>query len=391
MMNFCDGFGHYTQSFMGDMWDVVAPATSSDFTGTTITQGLTIGRFGEGGVTFATASGPQSTTFVIQQPNYIQQNYNGVSTIYVGLAVQQTATQLTEGGLLIAFLSGGSTQVGIYIMPSGQLRAYRSTTKGGGIYLVAQGRSPAIGNANYTVLGQSADAVSSNAYDFLEFKVTSDVSTGAIEVRRNGSAFWTLSGVNTDIEATGNTSSVLIGGYAARFGGNTTENHFLKATISDVYILNETVNGSDALDPVTFIGDRHWQARTPTTDGHYAQWTPSTGSNHAALVDEIPPNTTDYNSTSGVGNIDSFNTDDPSGPATASVICAYTMYLQKDTGGATGVEGLFRLAGSDRVGTEFQVPSPWAFKQSFLCSKPGGGAITVADFGAGEHGYKRSS
>jgi hypothetical protein len=158
-----------------------------------------------------------------------------------------------------------------------------------------------------------------------------------------------------------------------------------------VNILNETVNGDDALDPVTFINDRHWQVRTPTTDGHYTDWTPSTGTNHAALVDEIPPNTTDYNSTAVVGNIDSFNTDAPSGPATAGVLIAYTMYLQKDTGGVTGARGLFRLSGADRTGTEFQVPSPWAYKQSFLASKPGGGAITVQDFDDGEHGYKLSS
>ena len=396
MMIFCDGFSHYTNAFMPDMWDVVSvpygvnPSAPSDTV--SITQGLTSGRFGEGGVVFASPTlANLNSTAQRNDGQYIQQNYTGVSVIIAGLAIQQNGTQLTAGSRLITFLDSATTQVGIDIMPSGQLRAVRSTSAGTGIYLCAIG---SIGSPpTYTELGTSAASISSNAFDFLEFKITHHSSAGIIEIKRNGEVFWTLSGVNTAVSGTNQSASMLVGGYGAVFTSNlgTLQAHYLRGTVSDVYLLNTTANGSDALDPVDFIGDRHWQVRTPTTDGHYTAWTCSTGSNHAALVDEIPPNTTDFNSTSTVGNIDSFNTDAPTGPATASCIVAYTMYLQKDTGGATGVQGLFRLSGSDRVGTEFQVPNPWAYQQSFLCSKPGGGAITVADFDAGEHGYKLSS
>lgn len=412
MMIFADSFSHYDQAQMPDMWDIVStpygvgPTPSS--IPVTLVQSRTSGRFGAGGVTFG-APNLSSISAVAEAPDpqYIQKNYDGISVVYGSLAVQQTGEQISgtnagvptsvqiplKGGRLITFLDGSTTQVGIYIMQSGQLRAVRSTAADTGIYLVEIGTNPNSGLPTLTELGISDAAISSNAFDFLQFKITHGTS-GSIEVRRgDGSLFWLLDNVNTAISGNNRSASMLVGGYGAPYTSNkgTLQPHYLRAIVSDVNILNETVNGDDALDPVTFIGDRHWEVRTPTTDGFYTQWTCSTGSNHAALVDEIPPNTTDYNSTSAVGNIDSFNTDAPSGPATASCIVAYTMYLQKTTGGTTGVRGLMRESSTDRTGTEFQVPSPWAYKQSFLCSKPGGGAITVADFDAAEHGYKLSS
>ncbi len=45
------------------------------------------------------------------------------------------------------------------------------------------------------------------------------------------------------------------------------------------------------------------------SDGNYLQWTPSSGTTHYTLVDEVTCNgTTDYNSTNTVGNRDSYGT-----------------------------------------------------------------------------------
>lgn len=57
----------------------------------------------------------------------------------------------------------------------------------------------------------------------------------------------------------------------------------------------------------------------PSADGFYAQWTPSTGTSHFALVDETPCNTTDYNSTIVVGNRDSYTVDVSSVPNGATI------------------------------------------------------------------------
>lgn len=412
-MLLADSFSHYTQAFMSKMWDVVsvpyAVGPEPDFLPVTLTQSRTAGRFGEGGVVFAA---PNLVTYVsssqLPDAQFIQKNYNAVSVIHIGLAVLQTGTQVggvhsggtTAGGRLLTLLDGATTQVGIDIMPSGQLRAVRSSAVGTGIYLATIGTNPGTSVVpTFTELGTSTGAISSNAYDFLEFKITHHPTAGIVEVKRNtDEAFWTLSNVNTAPSGNNQSASMLIGGYGVPYTASLGElqAHYLRAIVSDVHLLNTTANGSDALDPVTFIGDRHWQVLTPTADGFYTDWTPDPTDagqpdEHAQNVNTVPPNEARNNNTSTVGNIDSFECDNATGPGGASVIMAYTMYLQKTTGGDVGVSGLFRLGGADRNGTEFQVPSPNAFEQSFLASKPGGGAITVADVNNGEHGYELTS
>lgn len=397
MMLFCDSFSHYTQPFMDVMWDVVGvpygenPDDPTD--DVSITQGITSGRFGAGGVVFDCPT--LADLGSVDQRNdlqYIQRNYDGVSVIHVGLAMLQNSTQLTVGGRLLTFLDSATTQVGIDIMPSGQLRVVRSTLAGTGVFLSSIGTVFAEGT--YTVLDTTTAAISSSSYDFLEFKITHHPTAGIVEIRRNGAAFETLTDLNTAVSGNNNSSSVLVGGYGSVWTANfgALQAHYLRATVSDFHLLNTVANGSDALDPVTFIGDRHWEVLVPAADGFYTDWTPNPVNDHYLNVDEIPPDGgTTENNTEPVGNIDTFETDTPAGPATASVIMAYTMYLEKNTGGAVGISGVFRLAGADRNGTEFQTPNPYAFRQSFLASKPGGGAITVADVGSGEHGYERTS
>jgi hypothetical protein len=156
-------------------------------------------------------------------------------------------------------------------------------------------------------------------------------------------------------------------------------------------MLNTTVDGADALNPVDFIGDRHWEPITPTADGPDTAWTITGSASHFENVDEVPPNTTDFNSTATLNARDDFIVSSPTGPSTATALLSLTMFIQKNTGGSNEVKGLMRSGGGVyRNGTAFQVPTPWAFRQSFLCSKPGGGAITLADIGTHTLGYEKT-
>jgi hypothetical protein len=250
------------------------------------------------------------------------------------------------------------------------------------------------GSSQQTVLGTSVSAISSSSFDFLEFKVVHHPSTGSVEIKRNGSAFYTLNNINTAISGANQSASVCVGGFTSvGIGAAATTRHLqdLKAIISDVYLLNTTVDGSDALNPVDFIGDRHWEPITPTADGVDTAWTITGSASHFANVDEVPPNTSDHNSTATLNARDGFVVSSPTGPSTASALLALTMYCQKTTGGSNAVKGLMRSSGASyRNGTEFQVPSPWAFRQSFLASKPGGGAITIADISTHQLGYEKT-
>lgn len=365
---FVDGCSHYSQAFLASKWDVV------NNLGTAMTQSVnTNGRFGGGAITFTgTGAG------VNDAPWYIQKNYDGVATIVMGFGVQQTATQTTLGGQLLQFLSGGTVQVAIAIMPSGQLRVARSTVAAAGVYL---------GETDRTVLGTSVSAISSSSYDFIEVKVVIHASAGSVEIKRNGAAFYSLTSINTNIALSGDSSSVMVGGYQANSLGN---NYLygLAANMTDFYLLNTTVDGSDALNPVDFIGDRHWEPLPPTVDGADTAWTITGSASHFANVDEIPPNTTDYNSTSTLNARDGFTVTTPTGPTTATCLLSATMYIQKNTGGSNEVKGFIRSTVPTYLnGTAFQVPTPWAFRQSFLCSAPAGGAITLANVAAFQIGY----
>lgn len=372
MLIFVDGCSHYTQTFLAAKWDVV----NSLATGVTQSRN-TNGRFGGGAITF---TGLGATSF--DTPLYIQKNYDGVSTVVMGFALQQTATQNTYGGQLLQFLSSNSVQVGITVMPSGQLQVFRATTAASGVYL-----HPTEGGER-TVLGTSVSAISSTSFDFLEIKIVHHATTGSVEILRNGAAFYSLTNVNTAVGGT-NSSSVMVGGYSV-FGG-TSIDVALKANITDVYLLNTTVDGSDALNPVDFIGDRHWEPLTPTADGADTAWTITGSASHFANVDEIPPNTTDYNSTATLNARDGFVVSAPTGPSAATALLALTMYLQKNTGGSNAVKAFMRSAvPTYRNGTEFQVPTPWAFRQSFMATRPAGGAITIGDIATNQLGYEKT-
>ena len=89
----------------------------------------------------------------------------------------------------------------------------------------------------------------------------------------------------------------------------------------------------------------------PTANGNYTQWTPSTGTNHAANVDETPCNgLTDYNSTTVAGNRDSYTVDISSVPngATITAIAVQPCASRVTSGGAAPTMNIFyRYGGVD--------------------------------------------
>lgn len=373
MLRFVDGCSHLSQSLLGVKWDVV------NSLGTGITYNASSnGRFGGGAITFTGAGG---TSFDV--PLYIQKNYDGKSTIIFGFAIQQTATQNTFGGQLLEFLDGNTVQVGLAIMPSGQIQAFRSTNASSGVILHPQ-------TGVRTVLGMSTNSILASSYEFIEVKIVHHPTTGSIEIKRNNAAFWTLTNVNTAISGSNNSSAVVVGGYSAFAGSSVTV--ALKANMTDFHLVDTTVNGSEALDPVDFIGDHHWERILPTADGADTDFITTGSTDHFANIDEVPPNTTDFNSSNVVGDRDGFEVSDPSGPDTATVIVAASMYCQKNAGGSNQLSAFIRepVGPTYKNGTSFEVPSPWAVRQSFIFSKPGSAsALTVADIKADQIGYEK--
>jgi len=109
---------------------------------------------------------------------------------------------------------------------------------------------------------------------YVEFKVTCNATTGSYELRVDGSAVLSGSGVNT------------------KAGSHDYHNCFQLycatgsiPTFDDLYFLDST--GSQNND---FLGNCRVEAIFPDADGGTTQWTPSSGTDHYALVDEAECN-----------------------------------------------------------------------------------------------------
>lgn len=163
---------------------------------------------------------------------------------------------LGSGGFL--FLDVGTVQVQLVSQGDGTFAVYRGTAGGA------------------VLLGQSdpSDAISANRYFYLECKVIIDSSAGYIEVRLNGQVILKLTGVNTKVTANSTADVFALHGP----GGGT------KLWVDDLYV--NDANGGINDD---FWGDTQIGLLIPTSDGDFSGFTPSTGSAHFSLVNEIPP------------------------------------------------------------------------------------------------------
>lgn len=149
-----------------------------------------------------------------------------------------------------------------------------------------------------TVLGTSAEAISSNIWTYVELKVKLGDSDGEYEVRLNGGSV--LSGTGVDTVATGPSQA---NGFSIGLVGNTPP--FCSLYFCDLYAADTSGDTNN-----DFLGDARVDLLQPTGDGNYSGFTPSSGSAHWSLVDDDAPDASDYVSASSVGTRDSYTLSD---------------------------------------------------------------------------------
>jgi len=168
----------------------------------------------------------------------------------------------TKTTWIVGFAMKGNTGNGDDI-----LRIYNSldleTNSSGKIYV----------KRSTTTLGASGDAgtevnvFSDDAWHYIELKVVIDSVSGSWELRVDGVESAGGSGVNTG------TAASLI-----EFGLD-----YYDQYIDDVYICD-----GDGATNNDFIGPAFVEGLLPTSDGNSSDWTPSSGTDNYALVDENP-------------------------------------------------------------------------------------------------------
>ena len=238
-----------------------------------------------------------------------------------------------------------------------------------------------------TVLATSTLTLNLNTWYYIEFKGTIHDTTGSYEVRVDGSTVSGLSATNVD------TRNGLTGAWdnyslAASSGNTTTGN----VDFDDFYICD--TSGSANND---FLGDSRVETRLPYTDavsaGSNANFTPSTGTDHGAMVDETVPNgDTDYVASSTVGHIDTYKY--PNLTLTGTVRGVQVApYMEKTDAGTRTVNVVARVGSTNYAhATALSPGTTYAHMQSIFETNPATSAAwTTSEVNAAEFGVKVAS
>lgn len=239
------------------------------------------------------------------------------------------------------------------------------------------------GTYNGTILGTSTSAFIPNQWHQIEFKAKIDSSVGTILVKVDGETYIELTDGDQNTQ---NTANAYANGFL--FGQAPSCGWGSEVDYTDIIIMDTT--GSYCND---LLGVKRVQICMPTQDSAtHAQWNCSTGVVHFALVDEVPPVTTDYNYTSTASNIDGFIVPDVANLLGSIDAVIFDLYCISDEPGTPMIAGHCRSGGVDGVGTEVMPPAAGGYAQSIMYVDPATSApFTPAGFNAAEFGYKKTA
>lgn len=214
---------------------------------------------------------------------------------------------------------------------------------------------------------------------YVELKALIDDAAGHYDVRIDGVSVLANAGIDTRNGGTGLWNNILVHG--AGINPST-------CLIDDMYVLD--LSGPAPLND--FLGPISVETLSVQTDavaaGSNAGLTPSTGTDHGALVDEQPPNTTDYNSSPTVGAVDTYNLTAKtfSGPILA---IQTNLYVSKSDAAVRSVCGVVRTGGVDYDGANISPTTTFVTYSEPRPLNPNTGvAWTDADVNALQVGMK---
>lgn len=250
------------------------------------------------------------------------------STVIFGMAVYLTVNTPTNSKPFFGLRSSAGIQCCVaFAVSTNELLFYRGTASG-------------------TLVYSTGVALGIGAYNYIEGKIKVDASAGELELRVNGVVAGTIqTGLNTQGQADASISAVLVGGGLINQSSGTPDYR-----VDDFYCCD--ASGSFCND---FLGDIRADLLLPDGAGTYQQWPPSTGTDHHAVIDENPPNTSDYLSNSTNGQQDSSTLTAP-GTTLVGIKCVQVNnYVLKDDAGLALVQNLIRSDGVDETGPTFGV------------------------------------
>jgi len=220
-----------------------------------------------------------------------------------------------------------------------------------------------------TVLGTASLQLEFQAWYCIQFKTLINNSTGTYEVWVDGTSILSGSGADTrNGGASGIWDDFQVGGQNACY-------------FSDLVIFDgQGARNNDVID-----GNWRINCALPLTDaiasGANAGLTPSTGSDHGALVDEATPDVADYNGSATVGVKDTYRFTAPSvGGGDVLGVQTNLLVFKTDAGGKT-VAAVTRTGGTDYDGANV---SPIATTPRYHCEVQETDPDTTTDWDAAD-------
>lgn len=236
-----------------------------------------------------------------------------------------------------------------------------------------------------TVIATSASAVLSvAAWLSIEVQCVVDDSAGSVEVRVQGALAVSFSGDTRNGGTSTNIDAV------AHRGVGTASN---AAFWDDWYIYDETDGTATQGAPNDdWMGDLVAYLSLPNGNGTYSQLVGSDGNStdNYLLVDENPPNTSDFVGSAVSGNHDSYQMQDLPAAASSVVAVQAGAYVSKSDAGAAGIKTLIRENATDTVSPSYTLSTSWEAMFGVLrCLKPSDSTLwSVADVNATEVGVQ---
>jgi len=259
------------------------------------------------------------------------------------------AANATNDLIIAAFLDSTTEQLSIRLNSSGRLVVSRAGT----------------------ALATSTNTFSSNTWYWIEFKATIHNTTGAYEVKVNGtSTNWIPAATGANTRGTGSNNSAT----GIRIGNSSN----VVQWYDDVVVADD------------FMGQVQGAFLRPAGPGNYAQWTPNSGSNDGAVRSPFPDADNSFNSSTTSGDKDTFAMEKlPSGGTPTILGVQHVILAKQDAGTQRTVRPKQRSSSTDYSGTGVNTGTSYVYIVEAKPTNPATSAAwTKSGLEAAEFGYE---
>lgn len=313
-----DGFEDHSTDFPSDMRYGI---TSS---WTIITTYQATGRFSDSKALSFSGSARAGLTYNLPTAK------NGVAvgaSMQIGTLANPATSSNTSGFMFLD--DSGNDVVNVGVQANGSVIAWRGTTPGTNV-----------------IATSVAGLVSSGAWFHLGVEITRNGSTGTLNVYVDGVQVIAATGVNTYAS---DISSVVLSKQVSTTG-----------LFDDFYVC----------DTAAWLGECRSSPLVLTGDTAQKDFTPSTGSDNYACVDELPLNSTDYVSSATVGDKDRYTVTDLGYTPTAIVGVKVSTVANKDDITTRTLRNNLKSGGTNVNGTTRALSSSYRFIEDVFPNDP---------------------